>query len=187
MTRSSTFRIRCGDDGFQHDLFDVQLHSCTGDLHQVRTEVPRVSYTGDNFASTSSVLNKFHFGEIPNSNSFDEFSVLELQGLQIVLFTPRDPELNAVYNTTADVLHVPRVLEVMARGWESLNAKAEVPRMHRDGNCHEAVLWYVHLRILAAGRSMMEESYRRGDDPISDHRKGAGSNLPGWQPKETAS
>ena len=86
LTRSSTFRIRCGDDGFQHDLFDVQHHSCTGDLHQVRTEVPRVSYIGDNFASISSVLNKFLFGEMSNSNSFDEFS----ERLQIVLFTLGD-------------------------------------------------------------------------------------------------
>ena len=108
----------------------MQHHSCTGDLHQVRTEVPRVSYTGDNFASMSSVLNNFLFGEMPNSNSFDEFS----ERLQIVLFTLGDPELNAVYNTSADVLHVPRVLEVMTRGWESLNSKAELARMHRDGH-----------------------------------------------------
>ena len=27
----------------------------------------------------------------------------------------------------------------------------------------------------------------KGDDPKTDHRKGLDSNLPGWQPKETAS
>ena len=36
----------------------------------------------------------------------------------------------------------------MAKEWESLNAKAapdfELARMHRDGHCHEAVMWYVH-------------------------------------------
>ena len=32
----------------------------------------------------------------------------------------------------------------MVRVWESLNAKAELARMHRDGHCHEAVMWYVH-------------------------------------------
>ena len=32
----------------------------------------------------------------------------------------------------------------MAREWESLNAKAELARMHRDGHCHEIVMWYVH-------------------------------------------
>ena len=64
------------------------------------------------------------------------------QRLQIVLFTLWDPELNAVNNTTADVLHVQGVLEVMARGWESLNAKAELARMHRDGHCHETMVLY---------------------------------------------
>ena len=78
---------------------------------------------------------------MPNSRSFVEFSVR----LQIVLFTMGDPELNAVYNTTVDVLHVPRVLEVMARGWESLNAKAEVARVHRDGHCLEEMVWYSPL------------------------------------------
>ena len=36
---------------------------------------------------------------------------------------------------TADVRHVPRELEVLPREWESLNAKAELARMHRDGHC----------------------------------------------------
>ena len=101
----------------------------------------RVSYTGDNFAGISSVLNKWLFREMPNSSSCDEFS----ERLQIVLFTLRDPELNAVYHATADVLLVPRELEVIAMEWESLNAKAELARMHRDGHCHEAMKWHVHF------------------------------------------
>ena len=36
---------------------------------------------------------------MPYSRSSDEFS----DRIQIVLFTLRDPELNAVYNATADV------------------------------------------------------------------------------------
>ena len=61
--------------------------------------MPRVSYTGDNFASTLSVLYKWIFGEMPYSRGCDEFS----ERLQIVLLTPGDPELNAVYNATADI------------------------------------------------------------------------------------
>ena len=183
LARSSTSRIKCGDNGFQHGLFDVQHHSCTGDLHQIRTEVALRLYTGDNFASMSSVLNKFLFGEMPNSNCFDEFS----ERLQIVLFTLGDSVLNAVYNTTADVLHVPRVLEVMARGWESLNAKAEVARVHRDGHCLEAMMWYRPLEDFGRWQTHAGRELPKGDDPRTDHRKGADSNLPGWQPKETAS
>merc|ERR1712195_466575 len=36
----------------------------------------------------------------------------------------------------------------MSKQWEELNAEAakdpELARMHRDGHCHEAVMWYVH-------------------------------------------
>ena len=45
---------------------------------------------------------------------------------------------------TADVRQVPRELEVLTREWESLNPKAELACTHRDGHCHEAVMWYVH-------------------------------------------
>ena len=140
MTGSSTFRIKCGDDGFHQVSFDVTHHSSTGGLHRARTKEPRVSHPGDNFASTSSVLNKFLFGEMPYSRGCDEF----YERIQIVLFTLGDLESNAVYKKTADALHAPRELEVMATQWESLNAKAELARMHQDGHCHVAMKWHVH-------------------------------------------
>ena len=121
LTRSSTFRIKCADDGFHQVSFDVSHHSSTRDQHRVRTKEPRVFYNGDNFASTLSVLTKWFFGEMPYSRGCDE----SYERLQIVLFTLGDLESNAVYNATADVLQVPRELEVMAMEWESLNAKAE--------------------------------------------------------------
>ena len=62
--------------------------------------------------------------EVPNSRSCDEFSVEEFQRLQIVLFTLRDPKMNAVYNDTADVQHVPRELGVMAKDWVLPSAEA---------------------------------------------------------------
>ena len=99
---------------FNKFSFDVSHHSSTGDLHRARTKVHRVSYTGDSFASTSSVLTKWLFGEIPHSRGCDE----SYERLQIVLFTLGDLESNAVYNATADVLLVPRELEVMAMEWE---------------------------------------------------------------------
>ena len=99
LTGSSTLRIKCGDDGFHQVSLDVEHQSSTGDLHRARKKVLRVSYTGDNFASMSSVLTKWLLGEIPNGRSCDEFS----ERLQIVFFTLGDHRLNAVYNATADV------------------------------------------------------------------------------------
>ena len=52
--------------------FDDSHHSSTGDLHRARTKEPRVSYTGDNFASTSSVLTKWLFGEMLYRSGSDE-------------------------------------------------------------------------------------------------------------------
>ena len=50
--------------------------------------------------------------------------------------------------SSADVRHVPRELEVIAREWESFNAEAahdpELACTHRDGQCHKAMMWYVH-------------------------------------------
>ena len=177
MTGSSTFRIKCGDDGFHQVSFDVSHHSSTGDLHRARTKEPRVSYTGDNFASTSSVLTKWLFGEMPYSRGCDEF----YERLQIVLFTLEDLELNAVYNATADVLHVPRELEVMAMEWESLNAKAELARKHRDGHCHEAMKWYVHhlpkpMKTLTLCESKADPRWKRvneGRRPKDRSQKGS--------------
>jgi len=106
MPGGSTFRIRCGNDGFHQDSLNVPHQSST---------VPRASYTGDTFASTSSVLNKWLLREVPNRRSCDEFSVEKLQRFWIVLFILRDPELNAAYNGIEDIGHVPRELEVMVR------------------------------------------------------------------------
>merc|ERR1712136_661892 len=61
MPGGSTFRIKCGDDGFHQDSLDV----------------PHQSSTGDNFAHMSSVLNRWLLREVPNSRSCDEFSVEE--------------------------------------------------------------------------------------------------------------
>ena len=71
IAESSTFRIKCGDDGFRHVSFDVSHQSGTRDLHRARTKVPCVPHTGDNFASISSVLTKCPFREMPNSSSCD--------------------------------------------------------------------------------------------------------------------
>jgi len=74
--------------------------------------------------------------------------VEELQQIQIMLFNLRDPELNTVYNRTADNRRMQHDIEVMSKEWEALNAEAaqdpELARMHRDGHCHETVMWYTH-------------------------------------------
>ena len=90
---------------------------------------------------------------MPNSRSCDEFS----ERLQIVVFTLGIPELNAVYNAIADVLQKPRVLEVMARGWESLNVQIVLftlgdPELNAVYNTTEDVLQVPRvLEVMARG------------------------------------
>ena len=62
---------------------------------------PRVSYTGDNFASLSSDLHRWLFQRGGQHLQLRQILCLKLQCLQIVLFALRDPVLNAVYNGTA--------------------------------------------------------------------------------------
>ena len=49
----------------------------------------------------------------------------------------------------------------MVRGWESLNEKAELARMHRDGHCHETMVWYRPLEDVVACSPTLEESNGR--------------------------
>ena len=145
MLGGSTFRIKCGDDGFHQDTLNFPHQPSTGDIHCARSKVPQAAYRSDSFQSMTSVVNKWFSRQAPNSRSCDEFSVDELlQRLQSVLFTLRDPKLNAVHNGTAHERHFPREMEVVAREWESLNAEAvcasrsgsHAPRRTLPCGCH---------------------------------------------------
>ena len=58
----------------------------------------------------------------------------------------------------------------MVREWESLNAKAELVRMHRDGHCDEAVMWYVNHKYPDGNKqSHAGRELPKGDDPKTDH------------------
>ena len=84
---------------------------------------------------------------MPNSRSCDEFSVSELQRIQIVLFTLRGPELNAVYNGTADACHVPRELEVVPRVWESQRIIARCRWFEKDSGSEVVLLFVAHVHV----------------------------------------
>ena len=85
------------------DFTKIHLMSHNNRVREIYTEHARRSLVSPTVETTSpallSVLNKWLLREMPYSRSCDEFS----ERLQIVLFTLRDPELNAVYNASADV------------------------------------------------------------------------------------
>ena len=64
-----------------------------------------------------------------------------------MLYLLRYPAYNDVYAQTADRRTIKDTIGDMQQTWEKLNAAAEaegMSGMHRDGHCHEAVMWFTH-------------------------------------------
>jgi len=155
LPKGSTFRIKCGDDGFNNDPAPTDVSVSVGhnratvvDLKRARTKVPRAEYKGDDFQSMSATLNKWLMKDAPNARDCEEFTVQELQALQAQLYVLRDTKLDGVYHGAVDNRRIRQDFKSMAEEWEELNSLAaqdpDLARMHRDGHCHETVMWYVH-------------------------------------------
>lgn len=161
MPGGSTFRIKCGENGFSEDSASTESQSVSErvgqvgldqsssrDLERAREKVPRAAYKGDSFSSMADTLNRWLLVHAPNSKNCDAWTVDELQKLQVQLFALRDPQLNGVYRESWDNRRLRSELLELRSEWEDLNTLArESPtlmRIHRDGHCHEAVMWYVH-------------------------------------------
>jgi len=158
----NTFRIKCDDTGFpildEEAPMPTMLDHMTNpagtdkakasDLRRARSKVPGDDYKGDDFQSMSSTLNAYLLKHAPESKSCDLWTMEELQQLQISLLMLRDSGLNDLYHDTDDNRKINKDIANLAQEWEELNALAatdpDLARAHRDGHCHEAVMWYVH-------------------------------------------
>lgn len=148
MPKGSTFRIKCGDDGFHHsDGTDTHMAQIS-DLKRARSKVPGTAYKGENFQNMSSTLNGWIQKQVSNTRKCEDFTVESLQRIQLTLYMLRDPQLDDIYQKSQDNRRIQSDVAAMSKQWEELNAEAandpELARMHRDGHCHEAVMWYVH-------------------------------------------
>jgi len=157
----NTFRIKCGDDGFPtHDdaplptMLDYMTQPVgtdkakVADLRRARSKVPRDDFKGDDFQSMSQTLNTYLQKHAPQSKDCDLWTMEELQQLQISLLMLRDSQLNDLYHETDDNRKINKDIQQLVQEWEELNKLAstdpDLARAHRDGHCHEAVMWYVH-------------------------------------------
>jgi hypothetical protein len=161
LPKGSTFRIKCGDDGFNQASAQTPKADAF-DLKRARTKVPRAAYKGNTFDAMSSNLNKWLLKQAPKSRACEDFSVEELQRLQVTLFMLRDPELDGVYQQANDARRIRKDVMNMSKEWDQLNTIAshdpELARMHRDGHCHEAVMWYVHHLPADARASLKDKA-----------------------------
>jgi hypothetical protein len=157
----NTFRIKCQDNGFpQGSNVDALTHmemaenpagndkAHASDLKRAKSKVPRDEFKGNDFESMSSTLNEYLLRHAPNSKDCDLWTVEELQELQLSLLMLRDSQLNDVYHDMSDRRKIEKDVAKLVGEWDELNLKAatdpDLAKAHRDGHCHEAVMWYVH-------------------------------------------
>merc|ERR1712066_1206498 len=94
------------------------------DLMRGRAKVPRAAYKGDSFGGMSTALNKWLLADAPKARDCEEFTVEELQNVQLQLYVLRDTQLDAVYHNTSDKRRIQKDIRRMSKEWEELNSLA---------------------------------------------------------------
>jgi hypothetical protein len=127
-------------------------------MWRTKTKVPRHAYRGETFEQMSATLNSWIVDALGHESvkACDDWNVEELQKLQVSLHMLRYPAYNDVYSATSDAREIDATIDDMQKTWAQLNAAASdhgLHAMHRDGHCHEAVMWFTHhlqVRALSA-------------------------------------
>jgi len=119
------------------------------DLQRAKTKVPRAPWKGAEFDSMSDVLNGHMKKMFPKTKPCNEWSAEELQAYQSLLYSHKHEELSKIYSDSSDKRRmVHDSLEKHQAHWTRANKHANshphMTDMHRDGHCHEAVMWLVH-------------------------------------------
>jgi len=135
---------------FETAFATVEQASVT-DLRRAATRAPHRSYQGDGFAAMNKVLNG-HIEKIAGlaTASCRNFSAQQLQDHVLApLFEHAQPELLAIYAVNGDRRQrIHSNLQETRAEWARLKtvteARPDLLAMHRDGLCHQAVMWYVH-------------------------------------------
>mmetsp|Transcript_62115 Transcript_62115/g.103141 ORF Transcript_62115/g.103141 Transcript_62115/m.103141 type:complete len:571 (-) Transcript_62115:38-1750(-) len=119
------------------------------DLQRAKTKVPRAEWKGNGHAAMSHVLNGHLKKMFPKFRPCNEWSAEELQDYQAKLYEYKHAEFDTIYSSTQDSRRM-RLSSLMEHQqlWAELNALindyGHLREMHRDGHCHEAVMWLVH-------------------------------------------
>jgi len=144
-------RIGCDDRGFpipKPDAYSSSEPATAADLKRARAKVPRSSHKGSTFSNMSAKLNGFLKG-YPKTKECHEWTAKELQQFQTMMLMMRSPEMDDVYRTSVDRRTLRGDEQAHGERWERLSRMAsqfgkDYETIHRDGHCHEAVMWFVH-------------------------------------------
>jgi hypothetical protein len=154
--------------------FDERVSLDAHDLKRARSKVPRAAWKGDSFDSMSRVLNKHLQKMFPQTLPCESWTVEELQAYQAMLLPHMHDELKKLYATASDN----RRLRFSTEGeykkhWERMKTllarNSHLNTMHRDGHCHEAVMWLVHLVPSAVQHSL----FSKAPVPMLSHQRHA--------------
>merc|ERR1712139_648123 len=141
-------RIGCTDAGYPKNATSSEESASTSDLKRARSKVPRNTHKGSTFADMSKRLNGFLKG-YRSTKECSEWSAKELKHFQALILMLKAPELDEVYGKTSDRRKLRGDEQEHGDRWERLEQLAskmgsEFENMHRDGHCHEAVMWFTH-------------------------------------------
>jgi len=135
----------------------AQAEVSSADMERAKTRRPRPAYQGSSFGSMNAVLNGY-FKRMPSviaTKDCFEFSTDELRDLiGTHLHGAAASSLLEVYHAASDNRRRQTAeLEELRGRWAQIDGHAQdaspsmhssLTEMHRDGLCHQAVMWYVH-------------------------------------------
>jgi hypothetical protein len=147
-------RIGCTDEGYPSDSVhpgdtpDMSPDPSTNDLRRARSKVPRATHKGDDFKSMSEKLNSI-IKQYGNTKECAEWTAVELQRFQLIMMLLKAPELDELYQDGNDRRAMRGDEDAHGKRWEELLNLAKKlgdkhEEIHRDGHCHEAVMWFAH-------------------------------------------
>merc|ERR1719343_1735990 len=119
------------------------------DLQRAKSKVPRAGWKGSDFESMSQVLNDHMQKMFPKTRPCSEWSTKQLQDLQELMYAHRHADFDSIYSSSSDNRRFRHdSIEAHKEQWTRANKHVEehphLRDMHRDGHCHEAVMWLVH-------------------------------------------
>jgi len=140
-------RITCTDDGYPTDKTERdEVPAEAEDLRRARTKVPSSQHRGISFGHMAQKLNSF-VGQYGNVKECEDWTTVELQRFQALMLMLKSPELDDLYQSSDDRRALRGDEQEHGNRWERLSTLAVTlgeEKMHRDGHCHEAVMWFVH-------------------------------------------
>jgi len=121
------------------------------DFHRAITKIPRAGYRGDgSIAAANRVLNK-HLDSFNGleTKPCEALSLSNVKDAMRTIFSASHPDLIKIYDTTGDRrAQLFETAAAMEAAWATTKKLVEgddkLTGIHRDGLCHQAVMWFTH-------------------------------------------